>query len=223
VSERNGEELAKVYHKKDFWIEENQKYARPHFRMEKASRILNRIANGRSCDLLDVGCGPATLERLLHANINYYGIDIAIHDPAPNLMEVDIVQNPIMFDQMTFDIVVAQGLFEYLGNRQDEKFAEIAEIVRPKGTFLASYVNFGHRSREVYWPYSNVQPIADFRKSLARKFVIRRWFPTSHNWAHSEPNRAFVKVPNMYFNARIPFLTPWLAVEFFFVCTPRAA
>ena len=212
-----------AYHKKDFWIEENQKYARPHFRMEKASRIVNRIAGGRSCDLLDVGCGPATLARLLDPNIHYHGIDIAIQEPAPNLLELDIVENPIRFGELTFDIVVAQGLFEYLGSRQDEKFAEIAEIVRPQGTFVTTYVNFDHREREVYWPYSNVQPIADFRESLSRHFVIQKWFPTSHNWGHSEPTRQIVKLPNMYFNAKIPFVTARLAVEFFFVCTPRPA
>ena len=221
--QRSGGELAKVYHKKDFWIEENQKYARPHFRMEKAARIINRIAGGRSCDLLDVGCGPATLARLLDPNISYHGIDIAIHEPAPNLREVDIVENPITFAEMSFDIVIAQGLFEYLGNRQGEKFAEIAKIVRPDGTFLTSYVNFGHHQRQVYWPYSNVQPITDFRDSLARDFVIRKWFPVAYNWGHSEPNRPVVKVPNIYLNARIPFLAAKLAVEFFFICTPRNA
>ena len=35
-------------YKKDFWSEENLKYSRPHFRMEKASRLINRLAAAES-------------------------------------------------------------------------------------------------------------------------------------------------------------------------------
>ena len=41
------------------------KYNRPHYRLEKSARIINRLARGRSCTLLDVGCGPAALMPLL--------------------------------------------------------------------------------------------------------------------------------------------------------------
>jgi hypothetical protein len=76
-------------YKKDFWSKENLKYSRPHYRLEKSARIINRIARGRRCTLLDVGCGDAALRSLLRRNIENYGIDIAIHDPAPNLIEAD--------------------------------------------------------------------------------------------------------------------------------------
>ena len=46
-------------YKKDFWSKENLEYSRPHYRLEKSARIINRIARGRRCTLLDVGCGPA--------------------------------------------------------------------------------------------------------------------------------------------------------------------
>ena len=65
-------ETAKFY-KRDFWIKENQKHVPAHYRLQKAARILNRAAAGRECDLLDVGCGPATLMRLLQKNIHYTG------------------------------------------------------------------------------------------------------------------------------------------------------
>ena len=51
-------------YKRDFWIKENQKHVPAHYRLQKAARIVNDIARGRGCDLLDVGCGPATLGRL---------------------------------------------------------------------------------------------------------------------------------------------------------------
>jgi hypothetical protein len=92
-------------YKKDFWSKENLKYSRSHYRLEKSARIINKIARGRRCKLLDVGCGGAALRSLLRPNIEYYGIDIAIHDQAPNLIEADFLEAPIPFADKRFDIV----------------------------------------------------------------------------------------------------------------------
>jgi len=209
------------YYKKDFWAEENLKYARPHHRLEKSARIVNKLARGRECSLLDVGCGPATLMRLISSKINYYGIDIAIQQSAPNLMEADFLKTPIRFDDKKFDIIVAQGFFEYIGEFQSKKFAEVASILKDNGTFLVSYVNFGHRARAVYWPYSNVRPLSEFRASLERHFIVQRQLPTSHNWKHGEPGKKLVKAANRYFDLNVPVISRKLAVEYFFICSPR--
>jgi len=209
-------------HKKDFWSKENLKYSRPHYRLEKSARIVNKLARGKRCTLLDVGCGPAALMPLLQSNIQYYGIDIAIHDPAPNLIEADFLETPIRFDDKRFDIVIAQGVFEYVGIFQAQKFAEISQLLDGGGIFIVSYVNFDHRGRSIYWPYSNVQALNDFRQSLAQHFEIKRSFPTSHNWRHSEPNRKFIKAANMYININVPFISPVLAIEYFFICSKRS-
>ena len=82
-------------------LREPKVYA-PHFRMEKAARILNSISRNKQCDLLDIGCGPATLRQLLRSNINYHGIDIAIHNPAPNLIQADFLETPIKFYDKNF-------------------------------------------------------------------------------------------------------------------------
>jgi SAM-dependent methyltransferase len=209
-------------YKKDFWSTENLKYSKPHYRLEKSARIINRLARGRKLTLLDVGCGPAALMRLLRPNIQYYGIDIAIHDPAPNLIEADFLEMPIRFDGRHFDIVVAQGMFEYVGDFQAQKFAEISQLLCDDGIFLVSYVNFGHRGRTIHWPYSNVQTLDNFRRSLAQFFTIKKSFPTSHNWRPSEPNRKFIKAVNMHMNINIPFVSRILAVEYFFICRKTA-
>src|SRR5262249_16325161 len=192
-------------------------------RLEKAAKLINKIAGHRECDLLDVGCGPATLAQFLDPEISYYGLDIAVQDPAPNLLEIDILEAPINFEERRFDIVVAQGVFEYLGEDQAEKFREIAQILREHGTFVTSYVNFGHRRPSRYWPYSNVQSIQSFRESLAASFVIRRWFATSHNWRHSEPNRNLLRLANMHLNVKLPLVTRRLAVEYFFICSAKGS
>jgi SAM-dependent methyltransferase len=209
--------------KQDFWRAENRRYANPHFRLVKCARLVNRIAGGAECDLLDVGCGPAALRHLLDPGVRYHGIDIAIQEPGPDLIETDFLEQPIGFAGRTFDLVVAQGVFEYVGDQQAAKFAEIRGVLAAGGTFIASYVNFGHRRRHLYEPYNNVQPVERFRAGLAEHFVVRRWFPTSHNWAHSEPNRRVLKAIQLPLTLRIPAVSPRLAVEYLFVCSPRPA
>jgi SAM-dependent methyltransferase len=211
------------YYKKDFWSKENLKFSQPHYRLEKAARIITRTAGGRDCTLLDVGCGPATLMRVLPPNIQYYGIDMAIHDPAPNLVEADLLKAPIGFGGKRFDIVIAQGVFEYMGDFQSQKFAEIASILNDNGTFIVSYWNYRHRNAKVYWAHSNVQPLGEFREDLARHFRIDRFFPASHNWYHGSPSLKLNKTVNMHVNLNIPFISPILAVEYFFLCSPRSS
>jgi SAM-dependent methyltransferase len=208
-------------HKRDFWINENKKHIPAHYRLRKCGRIVNTVAAGKESDLLDVGCGPATLMRILQRNIRYHGIDIAIQGPAPNLLESDILTSPIRFGDKRFDIVVAQGLFEYAGTHQSQKFSEIAEILRDNGTFIVSYTNFNHRARHIFEAFSNVQPIDEFRSDLARHFTIDRYFPASHNWYGGQPTRKIVMAVNMRLNANIPVISPKLAVEYFFVCSRR--
>ena len=208
-------------HKRDFWIVENQKHAVAHYRLRKVARVINATAGGRECDLLDIGCGPATLMRLLQQNIHYYGIDIAIHDPAPNLLETDILENPVGFGDMRFEIIVAQGLFEYVGIFQSQKFKEIAGLLTERGKFIVTYTNFNHRDTRIFETFSNVQPLGSFRRDLARYFRIDRSFPLSHNWHGGQPRREFLKAANMPVNASIPGISPRLAVDYLFICSDR--
>lgn len=217
----NTDSAKKALYKKEFWSTENLKYSRPHLRMEKIARTVNALARGPGCTLLDVGCGPGVLASLLKPNIQYYGMDIALSDPAPNLIEADFLESPIRFGDEQFDIVVAQGVFEYVGNYQARKFAEIAQLLKHDGKFIASYVNFDHRKRDIYWPYSNVQPFREFRRDLERYFDIQRLFPTSYNWSHKEPGHRLVRAANMYINLDIPFVSRALAVQYIVVCTTR--
>jgi SAM-dependent methyltransferase len=209
--------------KKDFWIVENQRYSRAHYRLKKASRIINEIAGADECDLLDLGCGPARLRTLLAPNIRYHGIDIALSAPAPYLIEADLLESPIEFRNKHFGIVLAHGLFEYIGSPHSQKFSEIAQLLNENGRFVVSYTNFGHRQPEVYRYYASAQPLNVFRQRLSEYFVIERCFPTSHNWNHSEPNRRFVKAANMRWNWNVPVVGPKLAVGYFFVCSPLKA
>ena len=124
------------YYKRDFWSKENLKYVEPHFRLSKAARIVNQLARGRECDLLDVGCGPATLAKLLDRNIHYYGIDIAIHNPAPNLLQADFAENPIAFGGRRFDLIVATNIFIYYDVFEQSLCLRNVETMLRRGGFL---------------------------------------------------------------------------------------
>ncbi len=215
-------QVAETYYKREFWAGENLKYVEPHFRLTKAARIVNRLAGHRACDLLDVGCGPATLAKFVRKNIDYYGIDIAIHNPAPNLLQTDFVAAPIQFAHKKFDIIIAQGVFEYVGKFQAQKFAEIANILNENGSFLASYVNFDHLHRFVYEPYSNVQSFEEFKTSLEQFFHIDRCIPTSYQWHHREPSRKINRAIQLRLNVKVPVLGRLFAVEHFFICSLKA-
>jgi SAM-dependent methyltransferase len=211
---------AAQYYKRDFWSQQAYKFSQPWYRLDKLMKLIMKVAPAGKCALLDVGCGPATLGRLLPPRIQYYGIDLAISEPAPNLHEADLLESRIEFDGKRFDLVVAQGLFEYLADAQSQKFSEIAEIMKDNGKFILTYTNFGHRNKVIYQAFSNVQPIAAFRRDLARYFAIERYFPVAHNWKHGHPSRKLVKAVNMRMNTNIPVLSPALAIEYFFVCAP---
>ncbi len=203
-----------------FWLQENRRYAEPYFRLQKCARIANEWSRGRACDMLDIGCGPATLRELLRPNIRYYGIDLALQETAPYLRELDCTKNEISFEGRIFDIVVAGGVFEYLGTLQNKKLLEIRALLKPHGLFLVTYTNFDHVNDRLidHSPYNNVKPLAEFKRELETVFRVLKYFPSSHNWYCSEPRRPLLKALQMPLRVRIPYLSTWFAVNYFFVC-----
>ncbi len=207
--------------RRTFWQGEHTKFVEPHFRLQKMARIINDVAGERPCDLLDVGCGPATLARLLRTNISYHGVDLVVQDPSPHLLEIDFLASALRFHDKKFDVIVAQGIFEYLGALQAVKMGEIAEMLLPTGRFIATYTNFAHRRPHVYHAYNNVQPLERFQADLAREFTIDRSFPASYNWSHGQPNRWSMRALQMPLQVNLPVIGRKLAVDYFFVCSRR--
>jgi SAM-dependent methyltransferase len=79
-------------YKKDFWNGERPKFAAPHYRLRKTAGLVNRIIGDRAGTVLDVGCGPGTLGLLLNPGVSYYGLDLTVPEPAPNLREIDLTE-----------------------------------------------------------------------------------------------------------------------------------
>jgi hypothetical protein len=117
---------------------------KPHFRLEKRARIVNGLAQGRKCDLLDIGCWPPDLAGLLQRNITYFGIDIPIPEPAPNLFQLDFDRYDITVGGKRFDIIMGAGVFEYLGVVQNHTLSEIRSLLNANGVLVLTYTNFGH-------------------------------------------------------------------------------
>ena len=216
-------QITEEFRGRDYWIVENTLYVEPSFRLRKCARLIGQMSGNRPRNLLDVGCGPGALRGLLKPNIRYYGIDIAIHQPAPYFREVDTAREGIAFDDQRFDFVVAMGFFEYMGGRQKVKFEEIRSILKPGGKFILSYINFGHYDRKVWPNYNNVQSPAEMKEALGEHFTIERCFPASHHWRQKQPGKFSLQTVQMHINANIPVLSPMFAVEYFFVCSESAA
>lgn len=209
------------FRSRDYWIVENAQYAAPSFRLRKCAVTINAMAGSRQCAILDVGCGPAALRPLLNSNISYYGIDIAIHQPAPYLREIDITREAIAYGDKRFDFVVALGFFEYMGQQQNRKLEEIRAILKDDGKFMMSYINFGHFHRKVWPNYNNVQPVSEMKKSLDKIFRVERCFPASHHWRQKQPGKSSFPTLQMRLNFNIPIMSSLLAVEYFFICSRR--
>jgi len=209
------------FRSRDYWVVENAQYANASFRLRKCAKVINEMTGNSECTLLDVGCGPGALRPLLNPNISYYGIDIAIHEPAAFLRELDIARETIAFDKKRFDFVVAMGFFEYMGQQQNHKFEEIRTVLKDDGRFIMSYINFEHLRRLVWPNYNNVKPITAMAQDLKKVFQLERCFPVSHHWRQKQPGKYAVPAMQMHVNFNIPLISPWLAVEYFFVCSHR--
>jgi SAM-dependent methyltransferase len=207
--------------KREYWASQSRKFAFPHYRLVKSARLIRRLSRNSDSTLLDLGCGPATLMTLLPSTVRYHGMDIAILEPAPHLIEADFLESPINFGNQRFDIIVAQGVFEYMGQMQDQKLREIAGLLKEDGRLVTTYTNFSHWRATIFHSFSNVQSIADFRANLLRYFKVDRMFPASHNWNHSQPTRRLNRELNMRVSWNIPIVSSRLAVDYFFVCSPR--
>ena len=218
----HGADNAQRYNR-DFWETENRRFSERHYRLNKVGRIVRELVGQKDVDLLDLGCGPGTFADLLPANVHYHGIDVAIQQPGPNFLELDLLESPIRFGDLKFDLVLAQGLFEYLADRQVQKFAEIRDILKPDGKFFVTYTNFAHRRINLYHPYSNVQHPKRFRADLERYFTIDRFFPGAYNWNHTLPNRNFMKRAQTGLDVNIPVLGQFFGVDYFYICSPRPA
>ncbi|MGD0915988.1 MAG: class I SAM-dependent methyltransferase [Thermodesulfobacteriota bacterium] len=197
-------------------------YIKPHFRLEKIARLINIMSCGNTCTLLDIGCGPATLRDLLNDNVTYFGIDIALHQNHPNLIEMDFIENEIRFLNRKFDFVVAAGVFEYVGNLERTKLSEIRELLKEDGNFILTYSNIQHIKKPTYPTWNNIKTISAFKSSVESVFKIERFFPSYHGFGYPMYVTNFLnKRFQMGISISIPLISRLFGVNYIFICSLR--
>lgn len=154
------------------WAGEVAAYDVAHRRLRQVAAL---VAASKARTVLDVGCGPGALARLL-PGVRYTGIDfVAASDPAFEFFECDFNRSPLPSGIGPFDAVVCSGLLEYILD-----VPAFLESLRPLicGRLIATYFNMNHVSRiaalargktfPVHPTWKNFYSPRDFRKLLER-------------------------------------------------------
>ena len=105
-------------------------------------------------------------------------------------------------------------------SRHCSKFLEIRKILKDDGKFILSYINFGHFRGKVWPNYNNVQSIAEMKRALSKYYRVDSCFPASHHWRQKQPGKRALRPLQMHVNFNIPVVSPMMAVEYFFICSP---
>jgi SAM-dependent methyltransferase len=126
------------------WNERAKALDIPHARLRIIAREIAALP-GPPATLLDIGCGAATLRKLLPESIEYFGVDIAddvipVGTDPEHFVVADLNVEDDCFPGRTFDVVVASGAFEYV--RDPERFLHlVTRKLAPGGFFVISYLN----------------------------------------------------------------------------------
>jgi cyclopropane fatty-acyl-phospholipid synthase-like methyltransferase len=134
---------------------------------------------------------------------------------------MDFLDQSISFRGQSFDLIVAQGVFEYVGRFQSRKLKEIRDLLRDGGTFVVTYTNYAHRQKTHYWAHNNIQQPAEFRRELEQFFRVEKCFPSAHHWKQIHPSRRLMRALQARLDVTIPVISTLFAVDYLYVCSPR--
>jgi len=170
--------------------------------MRKVARMVSRLAGDREYDLLDVGCGPGTLQRLMPSNVPI----TASTSQSPRLRITclrRISWKPRSTSGIRFDFVVAQGISSTWAStshriRRDRRTPQARRQVRAHVPELRPQATRGLLAVQ-QCPAPGQLP-----RDLSRFFKINRSFPLSHNWNHSQPRRPLMKASQAHINLNVP-------------------
>ncbi len=126
------------------WQQETRRYDRPHPRLKRMAAALTACPQRR---LLDVGCSTATLRRLLPADFEYYGCDVADHAahvlPPGRFLHRDLNRSADLsfFRPCGIDAIHIGGVVEYL-ECPGEVLRELHGLVPSGAPLVCSLINF---------------------------------------------------------------------------------
>ena len=113
---------------------------------DERARVFRELVGGPGRRVLDLGCRFGALTRAYAEGNEVVGVDVdreALAEAAKLGIETRWadVEEPLPFDDASFDVAVAGELVEHL--REPERLvAEIRRVLRPGGRFVGSVPNF---------------------------------------------------------------------------------
>jgi len=193
-----------VEKKATYWAAETQKYSQTHLRIKRIASEINRLPIKKG-SVLDLGCGPATLNNLIdHKRFCYYGIDVfdqKISNGSYQRFDLEKGNWSRFPYRQKFEIVVLSGVIEYLSlNRVRDILRQIREsFIAEDGFIILTYTNFDHYSRKP----TNYHPAWVTTLSINRLMEL----------LHRKRLKVWKRYPSYYFIARRRFYSPrvWLS------------
>jgi ubiquinone/menaquinone biosynthesis C-methylase UbiE len=132
-------------------------------RKEVVLDFVDRLAGGRSMQILDAGCGTGIImESLLRRGHQVCGIDISpdmLRETEESLKEFNLdsaalrigTVEALDFPDRSFDICLCIGVLQYLKN-DELALQELARVTKPKGQVIISIPNIA-RVTTIFDPY----------------------------------------------------------------------
>jgi SAM-dependent methyltransferase len=113
---------------------------------DERAALFGRLVGGPGLRVLDLGCRYGALTRAYLDGNHVVGVDVdrdALAEAATIGIETRWadVDEPLPFDDRSFDVVVAGELIEHLRD-PDRLVAEVRRVLRPGGRFVGSVPNF---------------------------------------------------------------------------------
>ncbi len=166
-------------------------------RLENATRnpwILERIHTllGRSCDVLDIGCGAGFLTNTLaSAGHRVTGIDLsaksldvaAKRDLSKTVRYMQLDAFALPFADQSFDVVCAMDFLEHV-EMPGQVVREAARLLRPNGLFFFHTFNRNWLSwliviKGVEWCVPNTPPNMHVYSYFIKPLELKNWCETS--------------------------------------------
>jgi SAM-dependent methyltransferase len=143
--------------------------------------LIEAIVDGRSADLLEVGCGTG---RLAQRMLDEHGLAVRAVDISERMVELarargidarvaDVQALP--FDSESFDCVIAAWMLYHVPDL-DRGLAEIWRVLRPGGRLLA--VTNSERHLEELWQLVGIDRLALSFSSENGRAILERHFTT---------------------------------------------
>lgn len=115
----------------------------PYIDSMRINKISTYIPTG--AQILDVGCGPGYLLKVLPPNCDYYGIDIAAdiiqsnqkRFPTQNFTCVNVIEAKLPYDDKKFDVIIMAAFLEHVRNPKP-MFKEMFRVLKDGGVVIGT-------------------------------------------------------------------------------------